>query len=190
MFPILLHHLKLKGFSKEASSKVVVTICSIGEALMRHMNLQFEHKIYRAQLISMTSKTLDENTLLQASRNLYHPYRPIIDGKIITDNLAKKYIEGSINDVDLMIGSNKNEDLLYVEENPTLDSFTKRIAEYYPEQVDEILGHIGYIRSASGNGSLWFKSANNMSFCPDCSIHGKNRQSCVSILLHSRKRRK
>ena len=68
------------------------------------------------------------------------PYRPIIDGKIITDNLAKKYIEGSINDVDLMIGSNKNEDLLYVEENPTLDSFTKRIADYYPEQVDEILG--------------------------------------------------
>ena len=85
-------------------------------------------------------KSLDENALLQASRNLYHPYRPIIDGKIITDNLAKKYIEGSINDVDLMIGSNKNEDLLYVEENPTLDSFTKRIADYYPEQVDEILG--------------------------------------------------
>ena len=39
-----------------------------------------------------------------------------------------------------MIGSNKNEDLLYVEENPTLDNFTKRIAEHYPEQVDEILG--------------------------------------------------
>ena len=85
-------------------------------------------------------KQLDANALLLASRNLYHPYRPFIDGKIITDNLAKKYIEGSINDVDLMIGSNKNEDLLYVEENPTLDNFTKRIAEHYPEQVDEILG--------------------------------------------------
>ena len=84
-------------------------------------------------------KSLDENALLQASRNLYHPYRPIIDGKIITDNLAKKYIEGNVNDVDLMIGSNKNEDLLYVEDDPTLEKFSEEIAEYYPDRVDEII---------------------------------------------------
>ena len=84
-------------------------------------------------------RTLDANALLLASRNLYHPYRPFIDGKIITDNLAKKYIEGSINDVDLMIGTNKNEELLYVEDDPTIENFSKQIAEYYPDQVDEIL---------------------------------------------------
>ena len=120
-------------------------IQSGGYNLFNWRSIDEAHELaIRTQSISGTIdlndlKSLDENALLQASRNLYHPYRPIIDGKIITDNLAKKYIEGSINDVDLMIGSNKNEDLLYVEENPTLESFTKSIADYYPEQVGEIL---------------------------------------------------
>jgi hypothetical protein len=56
MFLILPHHLKRKAYLKEASSKVVVTICSIGVALMKHMSSQFERKVYQEQLISMTSK--------------------------------------------------------------------------------------------------------------------------------------
>ena len=109
----------------------------------RSVNDAYELAI-RTQNISGTVdledlRTLDANALLLASRNLYHPYRPFIDGKIITDNLAKKYIEGSVNDVDLMIGTNKNEELLYVEDDPTIENFSKQIAEHYPEQVDEIL---------------------------------------------------
>ena len=38
-----------------------------------------------------------------------------------------------------MIGTNKNEELLYVEDDPTIENFSKQIAEYYPDQVDEIL---------------------------------------------------
>jgi len=85
-------------------------------------------------------KSLDENALLAASRNLYHPHRPIIDGKIITDNLVKNYIDGDLNDVDLIIGSNKNEDLLYVEKDPDLESFSKAVEDYYSNDADEILG--------------------------------------------------
>jgi len=84
-------------------------------------------------------KSLDENALLAASRNLYHPHRPIIDGKIITDNLVKNYIDGDLNDVDLIIGSNKNEDLLYVEKDPDLEIFSRAVEDNYPNEAYEIL---------------------------------------------------
>ena len=121
-------------------------IQSGGYNLFKWRSLDDAHELaIRTQNISGTAglndlKNLDENALLAASRNLYHPYRPIIDGKIIPDNLARNYIQGNINDVDLIIGSNKNEELLYVEENPTLENFSMQIKEYYPNEADEILG--------------------------------------------------
>ena len=83
---------------------------------------------------------LSAKDILAISSNLYHPYHPIVDGKLIPDNITKIFNEGVLNDVDVMIGSNKNEDLLYVDENPKLEDFSKLIAWYHPNKVDEILG--------------------------------------------------
>ena len=83
---------------------------------------------------------LSSNELLQISSNLYHPYHPIVDGELIPDNITKIFNEGVLNDVDVMIGSNKNEDLLYVDENPTLEDVSELIEWHHPNKVDEILG--------------------------------------------------
>ena len=85
-------------------------------------------------------KQLSSNELLEISSNLYHPYHPIVDGELIPDDITKIFNEGALNDVDVMIGSNQNEDLLYVDENPTLEDLSKLIQWYHPNKVDEILG--------------------------------------------------
>ena len=85
-------------------------------------------------------KQLSSNELLEISNNLYHPYHPIVDGELIPDDITKIFNEGALNDVDVMIGSNQNEDLLYVDENPTLEDLSKLIQWYHPNKVDEILG--------------------------------------------------
>ena len=72
-------------------------------------------------------KQLSSNELLEISSNLYHPYHPIVDGELIPDDITKIFNEGVVNDVDVMIGSNQNEDLLYVDENPTLEDLSKLI---------------------------------------------------------------
>ena len=84
-------------------------------------------------------KQLGSNELLEISNNLYHPYHPIVDGELIPDDITKIFNEGPLNDVDVMIGSNQNEDLLYVDENPTLEDLSKLIQWYHPNKVDEIL---------------------------------------------------
>ena len=84
-------------------------------------------------------KQLGSNELLEISNNLYHPYHPIVDGELIPDDITKIFNEGALNDVDVMIGSNQNEDLLYVDENPTLEDLSKLIQWYHPNKVDEIL---------------------------------------------------
>ena len=63
-----------------------------------------------------------------------------MDGELIPDDITKIFNEGALNDVDVMIGSNQNEDLLYVDENPTLEDLSKLIQWYHPNKVDEILG--------------------------------------------------
>jgi len=85
-------------------------------------------------------KQLSSNELLEISSNLYHPYHPIVDGELIPDDITKIFNEGVVNDVDVMIGSNQNEDLLYVDENPTLEDLSKLIQWHHPNKVDEILG--------------------------------------------------
>ena len=85
-------------------------------------------------------KQLSSTELLEISNNLYHPYHPIVDGELIPDDITKIFNEGALNDVDVMIGSNQNEDLLYVDENPTLEDLSKLIQWHHPNKVDEILG--------------------------------------------------
>ena len=86
-----------------------------------------------------TMKRLSAENLLSASSNLGHPYRPNIDGELIPNNLTQLLDEGSFNNVDLMIGSNKNEDYMYIDESVTVNDINRLIENYYPEQQNQIL---------------------------------------------------
>ena len=86
-----------------------------------------------------TMKRLSAESLLSASSNLRHPYRPNIDGELIPNNLTQLLDEGSFNNVDLMIGSNKNEDYMYIDESVTVNDINRLIENYYPEQQNQIL---------------------------------------------------
>ena len=86
-----------------------------------------------------TMKTLSAENILSASIDLNHPYGPNIDGALIPDNLTNLFEEGSFNNVDLMIGSNKNEDYMYIDESVTEKDINRLIENYYPEHRDKIL---------------------------------------------------
>ena len=84
-------------------------------------------------------KNLPAETILSASASLGHPFGPNIDGELIPNNLTQLLEEGSFNNIDLMIGSNKNEDYMYIDENVTENDIDKHIERYYPEQKDTLL---------------------------------------------------
>ena len=86
-----------------------------------------------------TMKTLSAENILSASIDLNHPYGPIIDGALIPNNLTNLFEEGSFNNVDLMIGSNKNEDYMYIDESVTEKDINRLIENYYPEHRDKML---------------------------------------------------
>jgi len=86
-----------------------------------------------------TMKTLSAENILSASIELNHPYGPNIDGALIPNNLTNLFEEGSFNNVDLMIGSNKNEDYMYIDESVTEKDINRLIENYYPEYRDKIL---------------------------------------------------
>ena len=86
-----------------------------------------------------TMKTLSAESILSASIGLNHPYGPNIDGALIPNNLTNLFEEGSFNNVDLMIGSNKNEDYMYIDESVTEKDINRLIENYYPEYRDKIL---------------------------------------------------
>ena len=86
-----------------------------------------------------TMKTLSAESILSASIGLNHPYGPNIDGALIPNNLTKLFDEGSFNNVDLMIGSNKNEDYMYIDESVTEKDINRLVENYYPDDRDKIL---------------------------------------------------
>ena len=86
-----------------------------------------------------TMKTLSAESLLSASISLNYPYKPSIDGELIPNNVAQLLEEGSFNNVDLMIGSNKNEDYMYIDEAITENDINQLIEKYYPEHQNQLL---------------------------------------------------
>ncbi len=84
-------------------------------------------------------KRLTAESLLSASISLNHPFRPNIDGELIPNNLTQLLDQGSFNNVDLMIGSNKNEDYMYINEAVTENNINRLIESYYPEHQDKLL---------------------------------------------------
>ena len=114
-----------------------------------------------------TMKTLSAENILSASIDLNHPYGPNIDGVLIPNNLTKLFDEGSFNNVDLMIGSNKNEDYMYIDESVTEKDINRLIENYYPEHQDKILSWLDLEDPRLAMDRL---TTNQLTLCPSVFI--------------------
>lgn len=65
-----------------------------------------------------------------------------IDGWVLPDALASLYLEGAMNDVDLVIGANRNENYPWVKENASADDLADSLASFgspYSEELAALL---------------------------------------------------
>jgi len=101
------------------------------------LGMQTQETLMADDFASM--KLLPANKILEASHDLGHPFEPIIDGELIPTKIAKLMTEGSINNVDLMIGSTKNEFSIYINEVIREDDINKLLEQYYPKNKEKLL---------------------------------------------------
>ena len=114
-----------------------------------------------------TMKNLPAETILSASTSLGHPFGPNIDGQLIPNNLTQLLEEGSFNNIDLMIGSNKNEDYMYIDENVTENDIDKLIERYYPEQKDTL---VALLNLEDPRLAMDHLTTNQVTLCPSVFI--------------------
>ncbi|URQ68893.1 carboxylesterase family protein [SAR86 cluster bacterium] len=84
-------------------------------------------------------RNTDPNKLLDISKAMGYPFHPIIDGNLIQKEILNIYSSGDLNKVDLIIGSNKNEEYLYIDKELTLEDLIKQIVEMNPDKTDKII---------------------------------------------------
>ena len=84
-------------------------------------------------------RNIDPNKLLDISKAMGYPFHPIIDGNLIQIEILDIYSSGDLNKVDLIIGSNKNEEYLYIDKELTLEDLIKQIVEMNPDKTGKII---------------------------------------------------
>ena len=84
-------------------------------------------------------RNIDSKRLLDVSKAMGYPFHPIIDGNLIQKEILNIYSSGDLNKVDLIIGSNKNEEYLYIDKELTLEDLIKQIVEMNPDKTDKII---------------------------------------------------
>ena len=84
-------------------------------------------------------RKIDSNKLLDASKAMGYPFHPIIDGNLIQKEILNIYSSENLNKVDLIIGSNKNEEYLYIDKELSIEDLIKQITESYPGKVERIM---------------------------------------------------
>ena len=84
-------------------------------------------------------RKIDSNKLLDASKAMGYPFHPIIDGDLIQKEILNIYSSGNLNKVDLIIGSNKNEEYLYIDKELSIEDLIKQITERNPGKADKIM---------------------------------------------------
>ena len=84
-------------------------------------------------------RKIDSNKLLDASKAMGYPFHPIIDGDLIQKEILNIYSSGNLNKVDLIIGSNKNEEYLYIDKELSAEDLIKQITEMNPDKADKII---------------------------------------------------
>ena len=84
-------------------------------------------------------RNIDSKRLLDVSKAMGYPFHPIIDGNLIEKQILNIYSRGNLNKVDLIIGSNKNEEYLYIDKEMSLEDLIKQIKERNPDKADKII---------------------------------------------------
>ena len=84
-------------------------------------------------------RNIDSKRLLDVSKAMGYPFHPIIDGNLIEKQILNIYSSGNLNKVDLIIGSNKNEEYLYIDKELSIEDLLKQITERHPDKVDKIM---------------------------------------------------
>ena len=84
-------------------------------------------------------RKIDSNKLLDASKAMGYPFHPIIDGELIQKEILNIYSSENLNKVDLIIGSNKNEEYLYIDKELSIEDLIKQITERNPGKADKIM---------------------------------------------------
>jgi len=84
-------------------------------------------------------RKIDSNKLLDASKAMGYPFHPIIDGNLIQKEILNIYSSENLNKVDLIIGSNKNEEYLYIDKELSIEDLIKQITERNPGKADKIM---------------------------------------------------
>ena len=83
-------------------------------------------------------RNIDSSRLLDVSKAMGYPFHPIIDGNLIEKQILNIYSSENLNKVDLIIGSNKNEEYLYIDKEMSLEDLIKQIKERNPDKADKI----------------------------------------------------
>ena len=84
-------------------------------------------------------RNIDSKRLLDVSKAMGYPFHPIIDGNLIEKQILNIYSRGNLNKVDLIIGSNKNEEYLYIDKEMSLVDLIKQIKERNLDKADKII---------------------------------------------------
>ena len=84
-------------------------------------------------------RNIDSKRLLDVSKAMGYPFHPIIDGNLIEKQILNIYSRGNLNKVDLIIGSNKNEEYLYIDKELSLEDLIKQIKERNLDKADKII---------------------------------------------------
>ena len=84
-------------------------------------------------------RNIESKRLLDVSKAMGYPFHPIIDGNLIEKQILNIYSRGNLNKVDLIIGSNKNEEYLYIDKELSLVDLIKQIKERNLDKADKII---------------------------------------------------
>ena len=109
------------------------------------LNIQDAHRLAKeaTDIISPNNfealRKIDSNKLLDASKTMGYPFHPIIDGDLIQKEILNIYSSENLNKVDLIIGSNKNEEYLYIDKELSIEDLIKQITERNPGKADKIM---------------------------------------------------
>ena len=101
------------------------------------LGIEIQNKSGAESLASMKNISAADIVKMRSTSKLY--FKGSVDGDIIPDDPFKLFLNQNINNVDLLIGTNKNEYLMYGDPNITEQEVTNWVETTYPENSETIL---------------------------------------------------
>ena len=116
-------------------------------------------------------RTLPAEEILQQSVSAYegHYFESVIDGKIVTSTLIDAVSDTQIHDVDLLIGSNDDEWLIYLNDEIDVDGWLKETVS--PEESRKLKGLVNRVSDSRRQMDLLITA--NLFVCPSLFLADK-----------------